>query len=129
MEKAGIKGRKIKFFSKKNNSVIYVHSRDQKMFAEILEADPNIKFYETIKELDLNRYSGINPINIRREYFETTWSSDFVIHYENETIGVREIVRSDNIYKKAVIERLELSRRYWLCLKVENWKMLMLGGN
>lgn len=129
MEKVGTKGRKIKFFSRKNNCVIYVHSREQKMFAEILENDQNVKSYEAIKDLDINRYSRVNPINIRREYFEIAWSSDFVIHYQGGAIGIREIVSSKNIYKKAVIEKLELSRRYWLSLEIKDWKIIMLGGN
>lgn len=129
MEKADVKGRKIKFFSKKNNCTIYVHSREQKEFAESLDVDQSVKFYETIKNLDINRYDKINPINIRREYFQIVWTSDFVIHYKDGTIGVREIVSSDNIAKKATIERLELSRRYWLSLKIVDWKILIRGGN
>ena len=129
MEKVGTKGRRIKFFSRKNNCVMCVHSREQKIFADILETDLNVKSYEAMKELEVNRYSRVNPINIRKEYFQIAWSSDFVIHYIDGKVAVRELVHSGNIFKRATIEKAEFSRRYWASMKVKDWKLILTGGN
>lgn len=123
MEKSNVKGRTIKFLSKKNNCIISVHSRISKRFAEHLETLDHVVGYETLKLWDQSLYDNINPIYIRKDYLSTLWVTDFVIRYVDDSIGVREIVDSQNLYKLSTIERLELSRRYWKIMGITNWKI------
>ena len=62
MEKSNVKGRTIKFLSKKNNCIISVHSRISKRFAEHLETLDHVAGYETLKLWDQSLYDNINPI-------------------------------------------------------------------
>ena len=130
MNKAKIKCRDIQFFSKKNNQMVCVHSKEEREYARILEEDPEIVFYETGKELDRSRYSFVNPIGIRKSYFDTDWATDFVLHYEDGRIGVRELVSASALEKQAAIEKLEFSRRYWANSEASEWKVLIMekGG-
>ena len=130
MNKAKVKCRDIQFFSKKNKQMVCVHSREEREYARMLEEDPEIVFYETGKELDRSRYSFVNPIGIRKSYFDTDWATDFVIHYEDGTVGIRELVSVSALEKQAAIEKLEFSRRYWVNSEASEWKVLIMekGG-
>lgn len=130
MNKAKVKCRDIQFFSKKNNQMVCVHSKEEREYARMLEEDPEIVFYETGKELDRSRYSFVNPIGIRKSYFDTEWATDFVLHYEDGRIGVRELVSASALEKQAAIEKLEFSRRYWVNSEASEWKVLIMekGG-
>ena len=55
--------------------------------------------------------------------------TDFVIRYVDDSIGVREIVDSQNLYKLSTIERMELSRRYWKIMGITNWKIAIPEEN
>lgn len=129
MEKSGIKCRKIKFKSRKNNKVLLVHSKEEKKYAEFLEEVENISGYNTLVDLDMTIYNNISHIGIRKEYFETAWVSDFVLIFKNGLLGIREIVAEDKLFKKATIERLELSRRYWEYNGNSNWRIVVVGGS
>lgn len=126
MEKAGIKRRDIHFRSDKNKDIVCVHSREAREYARYLEADADVSSYETGMLLDSEKYPFVNPIGIRKEYFSTQWTSDFVVHFANGKTGVRELVTKSGLSKRANIEKLEFSRRYWSMMDVADWKIVVM---
>lgn len=127
MDKTGKKCRDISFRSEKNQMVLCVHSRESREYARILENEPEVITYEACRELDRERYQFVNTIDIRKEYFDTTWATDFVLYYEDGSIGVREIVTKAMLSKRANIEKLEFSRRYWsVSENVRDWKIVIM---
>lgn len=68
----------------------------------------------------------IDRIGIRPAYFETEWASDFLLRYADGRVGVRELVTAVQLQKKADLEKLELSRRYWVVLDVSDWKVVVI---
>ena len=132
MEKAKVKGREIRFFSEKNQELVTVHSRDARNYAQRLEQCREVTRYEACAEMDTGQYQYVNPVDIRKEYFETDWTSDFKLTYPDGTTGIRELAYVEDLLKRAIIERLEFSRRYWSAQKVRDWKVVLLhreGGN
>lgn len=87
MEKAGTKRRDIHFRSDKNGIVVCVHSREAREYARYLEASADVASYEAGTVLDSDKYPFINTIGIRKEYFDTQWTSDFVIHFTDGRTG------------------------------------------
>lgn len=126
MDKIGKKCRDISFKSDKNQSVICVHSREAREYARVLEEDSNVTSYEPCYSLELERYQFVNPLDIRRDYFTTEWATDFLLHYVDGTIGIREIATKDNLKKRAMIEKLEFSRRYWSASQATDWKIVII---
>lgn len=128
MERAGIKTRDIQFWSKKNACMICVHTRQARDYAKYLEEQAWVESYEVNVRLDLERFSHISPVDIRSDYLQTDWTSDFFIHYADGRKGVRELVQKAGLQKRAVVEQLELSRRYWQALDVDEWQVVLLEG-
>jgi len=128
MEKIGVRTRDIKFCSKKNGAMILVHSEEARSYAKYLEENSDVASYETCKALISDRLNNLQKTDIRGEYFKQNWASDFYINFEDSTIAVREIIRSSTLTKRADIEKLELSRRYWASLGISNWKIVIVGG-
>lgn len=54
-------------------------------------------------------------------------SSDFYIRHADGTAAVRELVSAADLTKRAEVEKLELSRRYWAALGVSDWKVVITG--
>ena len=125
MEKAGIKTRDIKFFSKKNDAIICVHSQEAFDYAKLLESADWVKSYEVNYPLDPSRVSAVNKLNIRKQFFETNWTSDFVIKNLDGGTHIREFLNPNDLNKRAKIEKIELSRRYWETFSIINWKIIM----
>ena len=88
MEKVGTKRRDIHFRSDKNGIVVCVHSREAREYARYLEASADVASYEAGTVLDPDKYPFINTIGIRKEYFDTQWTSDFVIHFTDGRTGI-----------------------------------------
>lgn len=127
MEKAGVRTRDIQFYSEKNQQMICVHSRRARDFAKHLEQQPWVANYETCVPLDIDRFHNVNPVDIRREYLALQWTTDFVIRTADGQIAVREFADSKDFTKKAIVEKLELSRRYWTALDISEWKLVVSG--
>nr|WP_325193382.1 hypothetical protein [uncultured Oscillibacter sp.] len=125
MQKGKEKTRDIKFFSEKNQTMICVHTPEAREYAKSLEEQSGIKNYETNRVLELEHFSHVNPVGIRPDYFKTVWVSDFFLRYSDGSMAVREIVRPEMLQKRAVIERLELSRRYWAALDIKDWRIVL----
>ena len=62
-------------------------------------------------------------------FLSTILFDAYVIRYVDDSIGVREIVDSQNLYKLSTIERMELSRRYWKIMGITNWKIAIPEEN
>ena len=131
MEKAQTKNRDISFYSEKNQEMLCVHSREARDYAEQLELAPNVVKYQVCRELERERYQHIDPIDIRRDYFNTAWTTDFILYFSDGSRGVREVVAKDDLIKRAVVEKLEFSRRYWAATDVLDWKLVIIerGSN
>lgn len=125
MEKAGVRTRDIRFFSQKNQKMICVHSQTAKDYAKYLEDQPYVIGYETCELLQMDRFQHVSPLNIRKAYLAEKWTTDFLLHYADGRIGVREILNGQDLTKRAAVERLELSRRYWMGLDVSDWKLVI----
>ena len=127
MDKAGVKRRDISFRSDKNKKVVCVHSREAREYARILDQEPEVVSYETCQALDMERYQFINPVDIRKDYFDVEWATDFVLHFEDGSIGIREVATEATLAKRATIEKLEFSRRYWsVSESVRDWKIIIM---
>lgn len=128
MNKAVGKWRDISFRSEKNQKVVCVHSREAREYARVLESDELVVTFEACYKLDLERYQFINPIDIRKDYFEIEWATDFVLHFADGSMGIREIVTEAMLAKRANIEKLEFSRRYWSSSEsVKDWKIVLMS--
>ena len=125
MNKAGGKCRDIIFKSNKNQKVMCVHSREAREYAKVIEEDPRVLTYEINVQLDMKKYVYVNPIDIK-EYFEISWTTDFLLHYVDGSVGIREMVIKSKLSKRSEIEKLEFSRRYWSASDVLDWKIVIV---
>ena len=127
MEKAKQRARDIQFFSNKNETMILVHSAEARNFAKGLEENSWIAKYETCVSLDMQQYAHVSPIDIRADYLKSVWVSDFLLTYADGRKGIVELVKRDQLLKRAVCEKLELSRRYWAALDIKDWKVRVVA--
>ncbi|MDB2035257.1 hypothetical protein PM001_03985 [[Clostridium] symbiosum] len=127
MDKVGKKCRDISFRSEKNQKVICVHSREAREYARVLELDENVLSYEACQGLDRERYQFVSTVDIRKDYFDVEWATDFVLHFADGSIGIREIATEAMLSKRANVEKLEFSRRYWSSSEsVKDWKIVLM---
>lgn len=124
MNKLGLKTRDFQWYSHKNGGMVRVKSKHARDYAKWLEEQPEVESFEANKSLELSRFPHISPTGIRKLYFQTAWCSDFYIKFSDGRSGVRELVSSDGLHQQAMVERLELSRRYWSAMGVE-WKVVL----
>ena len=83
--------------------------------------------YEACQSLDRERYQFVSPLDIRKDYFDVEWATDFVIHYADGSIGIREVATEAMMAKRANIEKLEFSRRYWsVSESAKDWKIVLM---
>lgn len=126
MQKAGEKARDIQFFSKKNNALVCVHSEEAKAFTRYLEEMDEVVSYKANTPWDSVRLEFVSRVDIRKDYFQQQWTSDFCLVYADGSIGVREVIRPSQMEKRATVERLELSRRYWAGQHIRDWKIIVM---
>ena len=129
MNKSGQKTRDIKFYSKKNDAMIIVHSREARAYTKHLEDWADVRSYVAGKPIDSTRLQLISTVDIRGDYFKQCWESDFYLLLTDGTVAVRELITTSDLTKRAEVEKLELSRRYWRSVGVTNWKIICVGGN
>lgn len=116
MEKFKSNRRDIQLYSKKNGKLLILHSEKALVYAQRLEENPCVIGYESCVLLETEGMARVNPLDIRAEYLHgsTTWESSFLVEHEDSTRGICELVEcSESLQKRAVVEKLELSRRYW----------------
>ena len=144
MQKSGVKTRDIRFFSEKNDTMICVHTPLARDYAKWLEDQPWVERYETgvlldasqmdhvsrvdIRSmlLDASQMDHVSRVDIRSNYFETVWESDFMLIHADGRKEIREIISAEQLRKRAIVEQLELSRRYWSALDVSGWKVVVM---
>ena len=128
MDKSGRKTRDIKFYSKKNEAMVIVHSKEARAYTKYLEDMEHVSSYVAGKAIDPVRLQMLSKLDIRGDYFKQNWESDFYVLFDDGTVAVRELATADALSKRAEIEKLELSRRYWSSVGVTNWKIIWMGG-
>lgn len=110
--------------SLKNGTTISVHNSLARRFAIILENDDTIRSYKTnIPLLELSKW--IDKTGIRPAYMDTEWTSDFMIEYNDGMCEVVEVEDAESLEKKATVEKLEISRRYWKANNINSWKIVI----
>ena len=82
--------------------------------------------YETGVLLYASQMDHVSRVDIRSNYFETAWESDFMLIHADGRKEIREIISAEQLRKRAVVEQLELSRRYWSALDVSGWKVVVM---
>ena len=128
MDKSARKTRDIKFYSKKNEAMVIVHSKEARAYTKYLEDMEHVSSYVAGKAIDPVRLQMISKLDIRGDYFKQNWESDFYVLFDDGTVAVRELATAEALSKRAEIEKLELSRRYWNSVGVTNWKIIWMGG-
>ena len=126
MRKSGVKTRDIRFFSEKNDTMLCVHTSLERDYAKWLEDQPWVERYETGVLLDASQMDHVSRVGIRSSYFDTSWASDFMVTQADGRKEIREIITLGQLRKRAVVEQLELSRRYWSALDVSDWKVVVM---
>lgn len=126
MDKAGIKTRDIRFFSNKNDQIICIHSKWARDYAKYLEQQPWVQSYQAVVPLEPDYMQYVSPVDIRSLYFKSEWATDFLIRFVDGRKGVRELVHREDLTKRAMVERLELSRRYWAVRDIDEWKVVLV---
>lgn len=127
MERSQEKQRSLRFFSEKNNAMLTVHSREAREYARRLESNVEVAGYDVCVPLEQERLRVVAPVDIRKDYFSGEWFLDFLVYFKDGSSGAREIVRRDKLIKRAVVEQLELSRRYWAMTGMHDWKLVIFG--
>ena len=126
MDKAGMKTRDIRFFSSKNDKIICIHSKWARDYAKYLEQQPWVQSYQAVVPLEPDYIQHVSPVDIRSLYFKSEWATDFLIRFVDGRKGVRELVHKEDLTKRAIVERLELSRRYWAVRDIDEWKVVLV---
>lgn len=127
MERTGERTRDIRFYSNKNGDIVCLHSKWVRNYAKWLEEQPWVKSYETGCALDADIIGRISRAGIRTDYLQAGWATDFILRYADGHRGVRELILREQLKKKAYVERLELSRRYWTATDTE-WMVVIMDG-
>lgn len=127
MERLGERTRDIRFYSPKNNEIVCLHSKWARDYAKCLEDQPWVQSYEASCPLDADIIGRISRAGIRTDYLQVGWATDFVIRCADGHKGVRELILRQQLKKKAYVERLELSRRYWAATDTE-WMVVIVNG-
>jgi len=122
MTKAGNKTRDLSFMSAKNGRTMTVHTEQAMQYAMRLESDPAVSSYVTNHPLEQDK---IEPEQgVRKQYYETQWTTDFVVMFADGTMGVRELVTKNKLSQRSEIEKLQLSQSYWQKITA-GWKIVI----
>ena len=119
--------REISFVSKKDGQVKVVTNDDEFKFSQKLEADDTVVRYQTSVPLE-NWTTRTYLAGIRKAYRETDWLTSFVVEYTDGTKAAYEIIRQYHLEKRADVEKLEISRRYWTAIGVDKWQLIVMKG-
>lgn len=125
MERSDARTRDIRFYSAKNGDIVVIHSKWARDYAKWLETQPWVQNYEASCPLEVGIMGRISRSGIRTDYLQTGWATDFVIRHADGRKVVRELVLKEQLKKKACVERLELSRRYWAATDTE-WMVVIV---
>lgn len=127
MQKQGKQTRVFRFYSEKNKAMCSVHSVVARDYTKWLEEREDVRGYEADIAWDTAFLVRIDRVDIRGSYLKTDWQSDFRLYFADGHIGIREMMHKEKLQERAVLEKLELSRRYWKAQGVEDWKVVLEG--
>ena len=108
MRKQVQKERCTKIMLTKCKAVCCLYNKVQLAAAKMLDAEPAIFQFECNVPILCNDIPA-NDLNLPSE----TYTTDFVLHYDDGHTAVREAVFRSYLSRPSVAEKLELSRRYW----------------
>jgi hypothetical protein len=120
MRKQVQKERCTKIKLEKCQRVCCLYDKIQLAAARMLNADPSIVQVECNIPLQLDEIPA-DDLNLPSE----TYTTDFVIHFTDGKIAVREAVFRSHLSRPSVAERLELSRRYWQQQGINDWGIII----
>lgn len=86
----------------------------------MLDAEPAIFQFECNVPILCNDIPA-NDLNLPSE----TYTTDFVLHYDDGHTAVREAVFRSFLSRPSVAEKLELSRRYWQQQGISDWGIII----
>ena len=127
MKKKNANTREITFYSKKCERVVSVFGTAAKSLAEQFENDQKFLRYTSKIPVEINA-SEIPVIGIRPSYIRVPWLSDFSVELIDGSIYIIEAISESDLCKRAEVEKLELSRRYWGAKGIK-WKMYIDSNN
>lgn len=110
MRKRNFKGRCEKRTLTKCNGVCRTYDLIQSTYADMLEADAEIKEIRC---------------NVVLDGEEGEYMSDFVCIKTNNDMLVRECVQRKHLMKPLTVKLLDLSRNYWLKNGIEDWGVVI----
>lgn len=118
--------REIRYYSTKNNQTMTVHTEPAKAYADSLEKNFEVKSYKTCELLDIEQYTQIPTIGLRKSILQGTWTTDFVIHLQDGNTAIRELSYRRDFLRMMNLQKLEFSRRYWASLGIMDWKIILI---
>lgn len=131
MQKIKTQRQDFQFYSEKNKRIFIAHSLEAKKFADMLEEDKTVLSYQVCVPIDPQKLLKVSMVDIRKEYkpelnaTEPMWETDFLIEYATGKKAVRELSKDELLEKRAELEKLELSRRYWKSQGITDWKIVL----
>ena len=113
--------REITFYSKKNKKTISVFGKAARALADRLECDDEVIGYISKVPMGINT-SEVPLFGIRQSYIGQLWISDFAVALAGRRTRIIEAITAKELGKRAEVEKLELSRRYWSQKGIE-WRL------
>lgn len=120
MRKQVQKERCTKIMLTKCKAVCCLYDKVQLAAAKMLDAEPAIFQFECNVPILCNDIPA-NDLNLPSE----TYTTDFVLHYDDGHTAVREAVFRSFLSRPSVAEKLELSRRYWQQQGSSDWGIII----
>lgn len=119
MRKQVQKERCTKIMLTKCKAVCHLYDKVQLAAAKMLDAEPAIFQFECNVPILCNDIPA-NDLNLPSE----TYTTDFVLHYDDGHTAVREAVFRSFLSRPSVAEKMELSRRYWQQQGISDWGII-----
>lgn len=120
MTQVGSQSMDIIFTGKKKLGTMTAHRREIVDYIKKLDDDEKVETYDVSVELE-EWADTISLVGVRKAYHEADWTTDCLIQYKDGTQAVREFVKREWLKKRAEVEKLEISRRYWAARQVYDW--------
>lgn len=113
------------FTGKKVQRPMTARRRELVEYAKRLDEDLLVESYEVSVEL-VDWVESISLAGIRKSYQGHNWYTDCVITYGDGRRAVRELVKREDLTKRSEVEKLEISRRYWAHMQVDDWSVVII---
>lgn len=124
MKRKNANTREVSFFSEKCGEVIVTFGVAARALAERLERDPQVLKYQSKVLVHIDP-STTSTFGIRNAYAKEDWFSDFSIETLEGEICIIEAISADDLHKKSEVEKIELSRRYWMSKGI-SWRLCII---